>query len=80
MCLLLCSDLDECQDSLSPCDVNAICSNTHGSYICSCTAGFTGDGKTCKGKINMLNKLFFSFHFTPQMGLVLLSSRSFPEV
>ncbi|XP_078346731.1 ficolin-2-like isoform X1 [Oculina patagonica] len=40
-------DVDECSASISVCDVNADCQNTVGSYICSCKAGFTGDGKTC---------------------------------
>ena len=55
--LLLRSDMDECHNSPSVCDVNANCSNTHGSYVCSCIAGFSGDGKACNSKINMLNKL-----------------------
>ena len=43
-------DVDECSASISVCDVNASCQNTRGSYVCSCKAGFTGDGKTCTGK------------------------------
>ena len=31
------------------CDSNAVCSNTEGSYVCSCVEGYTGDGKTCTG-------------------------------
>ena len=45
------SDVDECNASLPVCDVNANCQNTRGSYRCSCKAGFTGDGKTCIGKV-----------------------------
>jgi len=41
------SDIDECSADVSVCDVNAVCQNTFGSYICSCKAGFTGDGKNC---------------------------------
>ena len=44
------SDVDECSASSSVCDSNAICSNTRGSYICTCRAGYTGDGKTCQGR------------------------------
>ena len=33
----------------SPCHENADCSNSKGSYSCSCRIGFTGDGKTCQG-------------------------------
>ena len=43
-------DIDEC--GASPvCDINANCSNTRGSYICTCRAGYTGDGKTCQGRM-----------------------------
>ena len=43
-------DIDECSASSPVCDINANCSNTRGSYICTCRAGYTGDGKTCQGK------------------------------
>ena len=43
-------DFDECSSSIRVCDVNANCTNTRGSYVCSCQAGFTGDGKTCAGE------------------------------
>ena len=44
------SDLDECFSNAHSCDANAVCSNTQGSYICTCKAGFSGDGKSCVGK------------------------------
>lgn len=40
-------DIDEC--AANPCDVNAACLNTNGSYECSCRPGFEGDGETCTG-------------------------------
>ena len=43
-------DINECSASIPVCDVNANCQNTVGSYVCSCKAGFTGDGKTCAGE------------------------------
>ena len=48
--VLLLIDINECSASPAQCDVNANCQNNEGSYLCSCKAGFTGDGKTCLGK------------------------------
>ena len=42
-------DVDECSADFNPCDDNADCSNTEGSYSCGCKLGFSGDGRTCKG-------------------------------
>ena len=47
----LSTDVNECSASPSVCHVNASCQNNVGSYVCSCNTGFTGDGKTCAGKI-----------------------------
>ncbi|CAH3183140.1 unnamed protein product [Porites lobata] len=47
-CNMKTNDIDECSASPSVCDVNAICSNTRGSYHCICQAGYSGDGKTCQ--------------------------------
>ena len=49
LCLVL--DLDECATNSHICDVNAVCQNTAGSHTCSCKAGYTGNGKTCHGKL-----------------------------
>ncbi|XP_022809266.1 fibulin-1-like [Stylophora pistillata] len=40
-------DVDECTTNTPDCDVNAECSNTEGSFNCSCKVGFNGDGKKC---------------------------------
>lgn len=42
-----CSDIDECIASIWPCDVNATCQNSYGSYTCSCKCGFYGNGQAC---------------------------------
>ena len=34
------------------CGMNANCTNTEGSYKCTCTNGFTGDGSNCSGEIS----------------------------
>ena len=43
------SDIDECQEQ-SPCDANAMCTNTLGSFTCVCNDGYQGDGLTCTGQ------------------------------
>ena len=46
-------DDDECKNGLHDCDLNARCTNTDGSFECTCNDGFHGDGKTCiSSKIN----------------------------
>ena len=47
---LLCADIDECTEDLDDCSVNADCTNTIGSFVCTCLSGYTGDGRTCTGK------------------------------
>ena len=44
------SDVDECSATSPVCDSNEICSNTRGSYICTCKSGDTVEGQTCQGR------------------------------
>ena len=44
------SDVDECSADVHICGSNANCTNTNGSYYCSCHSGFTRSGKECVGK------------------------------
>ena len=41
-------DVDECVLNV-PCDANALCTNTNGSFECMCNAGYTGYGLVCSG-------------------------------
>ena len=41
------TDIDECVISDDLCAMNATCTNTVGSYNCSCDTGFFGNGTTC---------------------------------
>ncbi|KAL9975103.1 hypothetical protein ACROYT_G012219 [Oculina patagonica] len=41
------SDIDECSNGSHDCDVNANCTNTVGSYNCTCKEGYAGDGRSC---------------------------------
>jgi len=43
----VCVDVDECELGTDDCDSNATCTNTEGSYDCTCNAGYEGDGVTC---------------------------------
>jgi len=40
-------DIDECADGTNNCDEVAACSNTPGSFKCTCPLGSEGDGTTC---------------------------------
>lgn len=42
-----CSGIDECAAGSHNCDSNANCSDSEGSFSCSCSAGYTGNGTTC---------------------------------
>ena len=44
-------DIDECTQSVMPCDLNAECQNSPGSFSCACKTGYKGNGKTCAGNI-----------------------------
>ena len=47
-------DIDECAHDGDDCHSNARCINTEGSYKCTCNKGFTGSGRVCLGKYDML--------------------------
>ena len=49
---LSCEDVDECVDGSHNCHAEAMCSNTEGSFTCTCNTGYEGDGKECIGKFN----------------------------
>ena len=42
-----CVDINECATSNGGCAVQAQCSNTQGSHVCTCNSGYTGSGTTC---------------------------------
>ena len=44
-------DVDECDLGIDNCHPNATCTDTDGSFECSCDPGFTGSGTDCAGKI-----------------------------
>ena len=48
------TDIDECENEKNPCDHN--CTDTDGSYTCSCDSGYTlnEDKHTCAGKASRI--------------------------
>ena len=54
--IILSSDIDECSADSSPCDENAGCTNSDGSYSCTCKQGFTGEGTVCQGMYDAKTK------------------------
>ena len=50
-------DIDECSDAYGGCHANADCQNTVGSFVCSCKAGYSGNGLNCHGKLLLLKKV-----------------------
>ena len=46
-------DVDECEEG-SDCSVNAGCQDTNGSYVCTCSSGYSGDGVTCYGEKSLV--------------------------
>ena len=44
------SDVDECENETHNCDQNATCTDTDGSFSCTCNDGYVGDGVNCTSK------------------------------
>ena len=45
------ADINECVIDEDNCHGNASCTNTEGSFTCSCNPGYTGDGVNCTSKL-----------------------------
>ena len=59
--LFMYADVDECERNEDNCHVNANCTNTEGSFNCSCNPGYTGDGINCTSMIIVVTDQSKSF-------------------
>ena len=74
MCVVLHADINECESNDSDnCDENAQCTNTDGSFTCTCNSGYSGDGVSCTSKLatTLLAILctYFIYLFNLQMSM-----------
>ena len=46
------ADINECELETYPCHFNASCTDTDGSFNCTCNEGFEGNGFNCAGTIS----------------------------
>lgn len=42
-----CAEINECETDEHSCHENALCTNTFGSYTCTCKKGYSGNGRNC---------------------------------
>ena len=59
VCIFI-TEIDECAGE-NDCHYNATCTNTVGSYNCTCNDGFEGNGTSCEGKQKFELKPCFVF-------------------
>ena len=45
------ADINECELETYPCHFNASCTDTEGTFNCTCNEGFEGNGLNCTGTI-----------------------------
>ena len=50
------ADVNECELETYPCSSNANCTDSDGSFNCTCGEGFEGDGFNCTGKVTIVHR------------------------
>ena len=58
-----CQTPDENECKYRPCDVFAHCTNTLGSFSCTCFPGYVGDGLKCEGEDDLWKKNISEINF-----------------
>ena len=56
-------DINECSTNVQNCDANAFCSNSEGSYNCTCRPGYNGNGRSCTGKSYYYYYYYYYYHY-----------------
>ena len=54
-CIMHSTDINECELETHTCSPNANCTDTDGSFNCTCREGFEGDGFNCTGTKHILH-------------------------
>ena len=67
--IFLKTDINECEEGTNLCHNNASCSNTEGSYNCTCIYSYIGDGINCTSKRTVLAPTFDSTNFFTSQGI-----------
>ena len=57
--ILFSTDINECISGSAVCHDNATCTNTDGSYECTCDTGFSGDGFNCTSEETLNSSSLF---------------------
>ena len=70
-------DIDECNTNSHNCDVEAVCNNTHGSFVCTCKPGYTGDGRNCTGTVNNVTDFEILYDYVHAYELLLTAKKLF---
>lgn len=53
------ADINECTSGTHTCSTNAQCTNTPGSFSCTCNSGYSGNGYSCTGIYFIVTILLF---------------------
>ena len=69
------TDIDECASGIHNCHNDANCTNTKGSFYCTCHAGYSGNGVKCEGTctLSCICDIFTFFRFFIKQKMFILT-------